>query len=64
MGYSKRLKTKGVRYAGFHWQGGYGLFSISPPHRAALEKYIGHQAEHHRVLTNKGRKRNPNLKRS
>ena len=30
---------------------GYGLFSISPNHRAALEKYIGNQAEHHRTTT-------------
>jgi REP element-mobilizing transposase RayT len=36
---------------GFHWQAGYGLFSISPSHRAALEKYIGAQAEHHKTVT-------------
>jgi putative transposase len=47
-GSSKWLKTKGARYAEFHWQGGYGIFSISPSHRPALEDYIGNQAEHHR----------------
>ena len=50
-GSSKWLKTKGTQYANFHWQGGYGIFSISPSHRPALEVYIGDQAEHHRVVT-------------
>ena len=50
-GSSKWLKTKGPHYANFHWQGGYGIFSISPSHRPALEVYIGDQAEHHRVVT-------------
>ncbi len=50
-GSSKWLKTKSASYAHFHWQGGYGIFSISPAHRPALEKYIGNQAEHHRVVT-------------
>ncbi|HOX56036.1 MAG TPA: IS200/IS605 family transposase [Candidatus Paceibacterota bacterium] len=50
-GSSKWVKTKADRYARFHWQGGYGIFSISPSHRTALEEYIGHQAEHHRVVT-------------
>jgi len=47
-GSSKWLKTKGARYADFHWQSGYGIFSISPTHRRALEEYIANQAEHHR----------------
>ncbi|MBP7140424.1 MAG: IS200/IS605 family transposase [Opitutaceae bacterium] len=50
-GSSKWLKTKSARYADFHWQGGYGIFSISPTHRPALEQYIGNQDEHHRVVT-------------
>ncbi len=50
-GSSKWLKSKSVRYAQFHWQGGYGIFSISPSHRPALERYIDNQAEHHRVVT-------------
>ncbi len=32
-------------------QGGYGIFSISPTHRPALEAYIANQAEHHRKVT-------------
>ncbi len=50
-GSSKWLKTKADRYAYFHWQGGYGIFSISPSHRPALERYIAGQAEHHRIVT-------------
>ncbi len=50
-GSSKWLKTQGERYADFHWQGGYGIFSISPSHRQALEHYIGRQADHHRAAT-------------
>lgn len=50
-GSSKWLKTKSARYAGFHWQGGYGIFSISPAHRQAVEQYIGNQAEHHHTVT-------------
>ena len=50
-GSSKWLKTKAARYANFHWQGGYGIFSVSPSHRSAVEDYIANQAEHHRKVT-------------
>jgi len=50
-GSSKWLKTKSARYAGFHWQGGYGIFSISPTHRPTVEAYLANQAEHHRTAT-------------
>lgn len=50
-GSSKWLKTRGPRYAGFRWQNGYGIFSASPAHRAALETYLANQAEHHRKVT-------------
>lgn len=53
-GSSKWLNTKGARYAQFHWQSGYGIFSISPSHRPALEDYIGNQAEYHRGVTFQG----------
>jgi putative transposase len=49
-GSSNFLDTKIPRSA-FHWQGGFGLFSISPAHRKALEKYIDDQAEHHHKVT-------------
>jgi putative transposase len=48
---SKWLKQSDRRYAGFHWQSGYGIFSVSPSHRPDVEKYIATQAEHHRKVT-------------
>jgi putative transposase len=51
IGSSKWLKTKGAQFAEFHWQSGYGMFSISPSHRVELESYIANQAEHHRKVT-------------
>jgi REP element-mobilizing transposase RayT len=50
-GSSKWLKTKAAQYTDFHWQGGYGIFSVSPSHHSALEQYITTQAEHHRKVT-------------
>ena len=50
-GSSKWLKTKNAHYANFQWQSGYGIFSISPSHRLALEAYITNQSEHHRLVT-------------
>ena len=50
-GSSKWLKTKSQLLTHFQWQGGYGIFSISPSHRPALERYIAGQAEHHRAVT-------------
>ncbi len=48
---SKWVKAEQPRLADFHWQVGYGAFSISPSHVVALEKYIAHQEEHHRSET-------------
>ncbi|MES2695485.1 MAG: IS200/IS605 family transposase [Verrucomicrobiota bacterium] len=48
---SKWLKTVGPQYARFHWQSGYGIFSVSSSHRAAIESYLSAQAEHHRTVT-------------
>jgi putative transposase len=47
----KWLKTKGERFSKFSWQTGYGIFSVSPSHRSALEAYITNQAEHHRKVS-------------
>ncbi len=32
----------------FKWQEGYGAFSVSPSQVEVVEKYIRHQAEHHK----------------
>ena len=45
---SKWIKTKGPVYAGFHWQNGYGSFSVSQSNVPALMRYIADQQEHHR----------------
>lgn len=46
---SKWLKTKSPSLDDFHWQKGYGAFSVSPSHVEALRRYIGNQEEHHRT---------------
>jgi putative transposase len=33
----------------FHWQNGYGVFSISPTHLDELRSYIQNQMEHHKT---------------
>ncbi|MBI1831156.1 MAG: IS200/IS605 family transposase [Planctomycetes bacterium] len=45
------VKTKGPAFDDFHWQGGYGAFSISPSHVEAVRQYIANQEEHHRTVT-------------
>jgi putative transposase len=50
-GSSKWLKTKGPAYPGFHWQNGYGAFSVSQSGVPAVMKYIAEQEEHHRHKT-------------
>ena len=46
---SKFVKTLRNDLAAFHWQDGYGLFSVSPSHAGALRDYINHQEEHHKT---------------
>ncbi len=48
---SKWIKDENPRLADFHWQNGYGAFSISPSHVDALIEYIASQIEHHRHET-------------
>ena len=48
---SKFVKTLDEQLNVFHWQDGYGLFSVSPSHWQAVEKYILNQEEHHRKET-------------
>jgi REP element-mobilizing transposase RayT len=44
---SKWIKTKGTDLAAFHWQDGYGVFSVSPSHVTPLRQYIADQEAHH-----------------
>ena len=48
---SKWIKTKGVEYSCFHWQSGYGAFSVSQSDASAVIGYIQNQPEHHRTVT-------------
>ncbi len=53
---TKRASTDWIRQrdeqlSGFHWQAGYGVFSVSESNAAAVEEYILNQYEHHRATT-------------
>ena len=45
---SKWLKTKGTDLAHFHWQAGYGAFSVTPSEANGVIEYIDRQEDHHR----------------
>ena len=52
--FSRRIRPKLMKTLGvpdFHWQDGYGLFSVSPSHFEAVRKYILDQEEHHKRET-------------
>jgi putative transposase len=48
---SKWVKTKGLAWAGFQWQAGYGAFSIGASMVPAVTTYIAGQKEHHKHTT-------------
>ena len=48
---SKWIKTKGPEFRNFHWQTGYGAFSIGQSNVACLKRYIHNQKQHHRRVT-------------
>ena len=48
---SSWIKTKGQLFRNFHWQDGYGAFSIGKSDLPELKKYIERQKEHHRKRT-------------
>jgi len=50
-GSSKWMKTQGGEFAGFHWQNGYGAFSVSGSHVTRVRRYIEEQVEHHRKIS-------------
>jgi putative transposase len=57
-GSSKWIKTKGREFRNFHWQKGYGAFSIGQSNVMALKKYILGQKQHHRRITYQDEYRN------
>ena len=48
---SKWIKTKGSNLSEFHWQSGYGAFSVSQSNAEAVIAYIQKQAEHHKKVS-------------
>lgn len=50
-GSSKWMKTQGDLLRAFHWQNGYGAFSVSQSNVEAVREYIRGQEEHHRRST-------------
>jgi putative transposase len=48
---SKWIKTKGRAMASFHWQSGYGGFSVSPADVEEVAEYITQQEAHHRAVS-------------
>jgi putative transposase len=45
------IKTKSPDLSRFHWQNGYGAFSIGRSEINAVENYIRNQEGHHRIKT-------------
>jgi REP element-mobilizing transposase RayT len=48
---SKWIKTKGLEFENFHWQRGYGAFSIGQSQVPILKRYIARQKVHHQRVT-------------
>lgn len=44
---SKWIKAKGREFRQFHWQAGYGAFSIGQSQAQRVKAYIANQKEHH-----------------
>jgi REP element-mobilizing transposase RayT len=51
IGSTKWLKSKSLVVGDFHWQSGYGAFSVSESAKDSVVKYILNQHEHHRKVT-------------
>ena len=48
---SKWIQEHAPKLRGFHWQAGYGAFSVSQSNAPRVKSYISHQEEHHRTRT-------------
>ena len=48
---SRWIKERKPGFAGFHWQDGYGVFSVSQSQVEKVRVYIDNQREHHRTMT-------------
>lgn len=48
---SKWIKKQGPEFHDFHWQAGYGIFSVSESNLDQVKRYIDRQEEHHRRMS-------------
>jgi REP element-mobilizing transposase RayT len=48
---TKWIKKQGSQYADFHWQSGYGIFSVSESNVDQVRSYIANQIEHHKKMS-------------
>ena len=48
---SKWIKKQETMHAGFQWQSGYGIFSVSPSNVERVKRYIAGQEEHHKRMS-------------
>ena len=48
---SLRIKQEGADLHDFHWQNGYGVFSVSQSNSGQVRHYVATQEEHHRKMT-------------
>ncbi len=48
---SKWIKKQGPAYQDFHWQSGYGIFSVSQSNVDQAKRYVAGQEEHHRSMS-------------
>ena len=48
---TKWIKKQGQQYADFHWQSGYGIFSVSESNVEKVKQYIANQEEHHKKMS-------------
>lgn len=48
---SARIKDEGSELRDFHWQNGYGVFSVSQSNAPQVKAYVANQEEHHRQRT-------------
>ena len=48
---SRWIKTKGLHYQDFAWQGGYSGYSVSQSKVKIVEKYVENQKEHHKKVS-------------
>jgi REP element-mobilizing transposase RayT len=48
---SRWIKKMDKHYHNFSWQGGYGVFSVSPSLHDKTKHYISNQEEHHKKMS-------------